>query len=296
MTIKYITHRLLACMLLLMCFSCVEEDDAAIGGELVVEGWIEEGEYPIVYLGKSMSMDNRELNDLNEYVIKWGKVTIIDGEDSVVLTGTYDNRSFPPYYYTTPRMVGQAGHTYTLKVDYRGLYAQATTTIPYSVPIDSARVVQADATPHYSLQVFFNDRTFEHNYYALFSQRVNKDKTYLLSFMGVLNDEVAAASPTATPGVQSLSAHVYRGYSVFTDTAETKQLYFDSTDVVRVKLRHMDRESYDMWQSFSNQLNFSSNMFFPYTENLKTNIQGGKGYWCGFGIGKYNRVIVPVSK
>lgn len=45
----------------------------------------------------------------------------------------------------------------------------------------------------------------------------------------------------------------------------------------------MDQASYEFWKSYSNLNNLSSNMFFPYTNDLESNVQGGKGYWCGYG-------------
>jgi len=53
--------------------------------------------------------------------------------------------------------------------------------------------------------------------------------------------------------------------------------------LVQVKLCRMDQAAYEFWKSYSNLNNLSSNMFFPYTNDLESNVQGGKGYWCGYG-------------
>lgn len=109
--------------------ACMEEEDAELQTQLVVEGWIEDGGYPVVLLGETHAID-AGMQHIENYIVRWGKVTISDGTDSVVLTGGYDNDFFPPYKYTTFKMTGQAGKTYTLTAEYRGQKATAVTTIP----------------------------------------------------------------------------------------------------------------------------------------------------------------------
>ena len=94
--------------------ACMEEEDAELQTQLVVEGWIEDGGYPVVLLGETHAID-AGMQNIENYIVRWGKVTISDGTDSVVLTGGYDNDFFPPYKYTTFKMTGQAGKTYTQK-------------------------------------------------------------------------------------------------------------------------------------------------------------------------------------
>ena len=78
-------------------------DDFELQGEespqLVVEGWIEDGGFPIVILTRSLpiSTEYRNIDDLSDYILRWAKVTVSDGTDSVVLTGKYDEGYFPPY-------------------------------------------------------------------------------------------------------------------------------------------------------------------------------------------------------
>lgn len=114
--------------------SSCREDIELVGNDtqLVVEGWIEDGNFPIVLLTKSFApnKDNLSENDLLKYLIRWAKVTVSDGDESVVLTGKFDSRYFPPYIYTTTHLRGQAGKTYTLTVDYGEFQASAITTIP----------------------------------------------------------------------------------------------------------------------------------------------------------------------
>ena len=60
---------------------------------LVVEGWIEDGGFPVVILSQTIpvSKGSQNMNDLIDYVIRWAKVTVSDGTDSVALIGKYDD-------------------------------------------------------------------------------------------------------------------------------------------------------------------------------------------------------------
>ena len=264
---------LLACLALLASASCVRDDAETPPTALVVEGWIEDGGYPVVQLGVTRPVDGM-MQDINEYVVRWGKVTVSDGTDSVILTGGYDENYFPPYKYTSFDLMGQAGKTYTLTAEYRGMKVSAVTTIPAPVRLDSLRAVQTGNDTLYYVKAYFHDPSGSPDYYGLFSRRRGKDKAFLLSPMGIFSDEVLSAQ---------ITADVYCGTSVYTETERQASACFKEGDQVEVQLRHMDEASYRFWQSYSNWVNQSSNMFFPYTQELASNIRDGKGYWCGYG-------------
>ena len=78
--------------------------------QLVVEGWIDEGGFPVVILSETVPISDiyADVNTLNDRVIKWAKVSIDDGENEVILTGKNSPSYFPPYIYTTSRMRGVA--------------------------------------------------------------------------------------------------------------------------------------------------------------------------------------------
>ena len=121
---KTLRHISAAVMLLLCLSGCAEVELPQSAPQIVVEGWIEDGYHPIVMLTTTVPIGESvtDLNELKKFVINWGKVTISDGENSVVLTGRRDDDYFPPYIYTTSSMTGQAGKTYTITVESNGQY------------------------------------------------------------------------------------------------------------------------------------------------------------------------------
>lgn len=257
--------------------SCVKDEDTAFTPELVVEGWIENDGFPVVLLGCTMPVSETS-QDINDYIAKWAKVTISDGDTSIILTGGYDKNYLPPYKYTTYNMVGKVGKTYTITAEYKDLRATASTTIPEPVNIDSIRAIKCEDDTSYYIKAYFQDAAHEQSdYYVLFSKR-QQDKIYLFPFMGAISDEY-----TQQP---QIIADIFRGVDYYSQIKREETQYFKQGDIVQIKIAHVDEPSYRFWKSYSNYKELSSNMFFPYSQNMATNIIGGKGYWCGYGATK----------
>lgn len=276
-------HTIWLFFLILPVWSCVRDEEEPPSPELVIEGWIEDGGYPVVYIGECRPPEESDEISLKDYVVRWGKVSISDGTRTIVLTGSYTSEKYRPYRYDSYDMKGEAGKTYYLEAEYRGRTVTAKTTIPVPVAIDSLRAVQSGNDTLYHVKAYFRDAPQTDDYYVLFSRRRHKDPGFLLSFMGVVSDEVTS---------EYVAADVYRGSSILSAMDKESTIYFSSGDTVQVKLCHTDRDSYLFWNSFSNLQNLSSNMFFPYTDNPESNVVGGKGYWCGYGS-RTLTIVIP---
>jgi hypothetical protein len=253
-------------------------DDFELQGEesskLVVEGWIEDGGFPIVMLTRSLpvSTEYRNIDDLSDYILRWAKVTVSDGTDSVVLTGKYDEGYLPPYIYTTSRLRGKAGRQYSLTVEYKNYHATSKTTIPH-VPTYCAFSVERTkgSDTLFQIKAKFKDNPTEKNYYQFFTRVGTKSKQYLASYLGTLDDNVLN-NETEIP--------IYRGHQLQLDQYTP---YFALTDTVSVKFAHIDETSFRIWDSYIKILSLSSNMFLSTSTDIETNINGGYGYWCGYG-------------
>lgn len=242
--------------------------------QLVVEGWIEDDGFPIVILTRSMaiSTEYRNMEDLNDYFIRWAKVTVNNGSDSVVLTGKYDKGFFPPFIYTTSKMRGEVGKHYTLTMEYKDYHATATTTIP-SVPehcsFSVERSLESDTL--FQITAIFNDNPKEKNYYQFFTRLGTKTKQFQASLLGTIDDTVLD-NVTKIP--------VYRGQQL---NQKGYTPFFTLSDTVSVKFAQIDETSFRIWDSYTKMLSLSSNMFLSTITDITTNIKGGYGYWCGFG-------------
>lgn len=242
---------------------------------IVVEGWIDEGRAPVVIITQDVAVEDKQktLKSLEENMLKWARVAVDDGEKEVVLTGTPDSRYFPPYIYTSGLMQGKAGRTYRLTVDYGSFHAEAVTTIPPAVPIDSLRVERL-SDKNYVIRAFFEDPNTtvdEENYYKFFVRKRANSLQYLSSYFGIFSGNMLKDSVGVT--VNYGRSALDRDFSP----------YFELGDTVRVKLAHIDAESYRFWRVFEEVKEFSRTPYLTSQINLPGNVKGAKGYWFGYG-------------
>lgn len=258
-----------------LLFSCSGDYLPEQKDEIVVEGWIEDNGFPVVILTKNINISNvyQPMDSLSSRIVKWAKVTVSDGEKSVVLTGRYTHGYFPPYIYTTSHFRGEAGKTYRLTVEYGDFHATATTTIPETHRIDELTVERcAQSDTLYQISLRYNADEAEQNYYQIFTRVGGRNlRQYLAAYLGTLDSKVMK-SGTKIP--------VYRGRDINTRKYTP---YYNITDTVAVKFAHIDRTSYDFWYDYTRNLSTAANMFFASTAAFRSNIVGGTGYWCGMG-------------
>lgn len=256
-----------------MLTSCDEDHLAVTQPQLVVEGWIEDGGYPVVIVTSSIPISEEYMpaETLSDYIVRWATVTVYCGEDSAVLTGKYDKGYFPPYIYTTSRMKGEQGKNYSLKVEYKNMVATATTTIPPRPDVMRFRLEKCeDSDTMYQVKVVFTDNKEEKNYYQLFSKVGAENKQYLASYLGSIDDDVLG---------DTTEVAVYRGHEVLSTMDYTP--YFRPNDTISVKLSQIDEASFHFWDDYIKILSLSRNPFMAPQRSIRYNIVNGSGYWCG---------------
>lgn len=254
--------------------------------QIVVEGWIESGGYPCVCLSQTKTLDMPlDSTALFDIAIRWAKVTVSDGTNTEILTGRMDKRYAPPFIYTGSNLQGVPGKHYTLKVEYSGRTVTATTYIPEPVHLDQITVDKCDDSDTlYQIKAQFRDNPAEKNYYKFFTQVLPNDKRYFSSFLGTFDDTVLPENGDAT-------VEVYRGFR-FTDLKKYTPFYKEQ-DTVLVKFTQLAQEEFLFWSGYENEVTNGKNPIFPSSSNLKSNIQGGLGIWCGYGISTY---FIPIKE
>ena len=269
---------------LAMAFVACTDNQLGDGqSQMVVEGWIEDGEFPVVILTRTLPVSGNfvSMDNLSDYIVKWAKVTVSDGQDSVVLTGKYDNRYFPPYIYTTGRMRGKAGSTYRLTVEEDDVVAMAVTTIPQQAPQVAFKVEQRSPSDSlYQITACLTDPAESRDYYQLFSRVGGRTLQYSAAFLGSLSD-VTLAAYSEIP--------VYRGKSL-TDSLHYTP-YFEPGDSVSVKVAAIDEQAFSFWSGFSKNISLSSNLFLAPSTNISSHVVGAWGCWYGMNAVEQRFVI-----
>lgn len=269
--------RYFCCLLVVLLFANCTKDEVVTHESpvLVVEGWIEDGQHPHVLISSTIepSFTPQDINSLEDNILHWAKVTISDGEQEVILTGKYDQNYLPPYVYSTSEIIGKTGGTYILNIDYGDYHASATTTIPEMVPISSLTQQKKEGSDSlYSVVLEFDEPQDTKNYYQIFTCKGANAKQPLPAYLGIMSDEVLDSH---------VKANVYPSQTVL--EYSDYDLYFHKGDCVCIRLSSIDEKSYSFWRNHSDAKTFGNNFLMPYTQNLNSNIQGGYGFWCGYG-------------
>lgn len=261
--------------LMISCSNDNFSEEKSIESKIVVEGWIEEGDYANVLLSRSIPVTEviDSTNVLN-HVIRSAKITISDGENSEVLRVKNDKNRIPPFVYFGSTLKGEAGKEYSIKIEYLNRVVEAVTTIPKSVQLKSAEYIKKNATDTTGyVFVKFDDPAGEKNYYQIATKIDKEEPIFVPSFYGNLDDKNFESS--------SVSVQINRGILLFPKTKFTP--YFADGDLIHVKLRTQTKEALDFWNSWQNEIVNSKNPIYPSNTSLKSNIKGGIGIWAGYG-------------
>lgn len=271
---------IIVCLALVALVSgCNEEKTTLAEKRLVVEGWIDSGEFPVVKLTRTMPLgvDHKvDIDKLSDYVERWAKVTIRDGERSEVMVGRYDKNYFPPFVYTSYEMRGEVGKTYTITVETdNGERATAQTTIPEPMQLRDVCSKPADGGDGYLIYGYTDER----KKCKLFVKNYWEDKEFQSMSMGLYDSDMYTDEGKVT---------VKNSLTAWT---EEYTPYFKKGDTVIVKVAALDDKSYDFWRSYEDMSMLSRLPMVPMTSNLKSNVHGALGYWCGYGVSVYMVVV-----
>lgn len=261
-----------------LLISCAEDNSSkriSPESKVVVEGWIEEGDYAQVLLSSSIPVtDVIDTTNVLTHVIRSAKITISDGYNSEVLRVKNDEERVPPFVYFGSVLKGEAGKKYSLKIEYLNRIIEAVTTIPKSVDLKSAEYIKKNSTDTTGyVFVKFEDPVGEKNYYQIATKTDGEEPIFVPSLYGNLDDRNFMTS--------SMSVQVTRGIILFPKTKFTP--YFADGDLIYVKLRTQNKEALDFWNSWQNEIVNSRNPIYPSNTSLKSNINGGIGIWAGYG-------------
>ncbi|WP_188048855.1 DUF4249 domain-containing protein [Flavobacterium sp. GP15] len=275
-------------LFVLLLTSCIKDDfstQKTMESKVVVEGWIEEGDFAQVLLSSSISVtDVIDSTNVLNHVIRSAKITVSDGVSTEVLMVKNDKNRLPPFIYFGSILKGESGKNYTLKIEYLNRVIQSVTTIPKSITLKSAEYLKknsSDTTGYVFIK--FDDPLNEKNYYQIATKIEGKEPVFVPSFYGNLDDLNFQTT--------SVSQQVNRGVLLFPKTKFTP--YFSDGDVIHVKLRTQNKESLDFWNSWQNEIVNSRNPIYPSNTSLKSNIKGGIGIWSGYG---QSTIIIKTTK
>jgi len=258
-------------------------DTSVRGDDLVVEGWIDEGGYPVVSVTTTLRRPDepQKVSKLASLVLTDARVTVSDGTQTVELYGGLSQDFFPSFIYTTTLMKGKAGKTYHLEVVHGEKRVTGETTIPARTELNTIEAVQAEDGVWRVMAGFTPDPA---GCYGFFSRGSNDSFGYLPVFLSQVDGSIATGPQTVA---------VTRG-SGLTNIKDFNP-GFEPGEQVSVRFCTMGREMYDFWDKFGQLTGISYIMTYPSVfDNLPSNLTGGYGYWAGYGTSVYE-IVIPES-
>ncbi len=267
-----------------MLFSCTKEIEIAYPKtekQLVVQGYIEQGKYPIVFLTKSSPyFEKIDSANIAELIASFAKVTVIcDGVEDV-LTLKYNANYFPVLYYEGTTIVGEIGKSYTLKIELSGKTYTSTTKIVEPVPIDNFSIIKLKNNDVQKfIDVHFTDPSLRPNFYRMYVKRIGKDSTFYPSYLSTFSDFGFDGKPFTYEVVPSFSPII-----------KTKnENYFIDGDSVILKFCAMEESQYNYWKKIEGQIALASNPFGISSSDPPSTITGGAlGIWAGLSSNYYS--------
>ncbi|WP_421876928.1 DUF4249 domain-containing protein [Marinoscillum sp.] len=268
----------IVCFLLYAC-SGLDDGDFSRVRKVVIEGSIEQGEYPIVYLTYSSGFyEPVDSASLQELVLATARVEVSDGEQSEVLTLFRNAKVYPPFYYRGTELRGEAGKTYTLDVRSGGENYFSETTIPSVTPLDSIWVEpEAERDSLGNLWIRFQDVAGQDNYYRNFVRLKGKEEKYHPAYQSTISDRAFDGQLYEHPVLNLPESFIEIGDDVLFQRGDTIELKFCTIDV----------HHFDFWRTLERELYLVGNPFGSTGNEVISNIQGSKpalGVWGGYGV------------
>lgn len=235
--------------------------------KLVLEAWIDTDGYPVALLTETFSPGSSA--NVSDIVVKWGKVSISDGTDTIVMTGSYSADYFPPYRYFNYTMEGKPGKTYTISAEYDGMTVSARARMAQPTPIDSIVVSNIEGEDSLKSGMLYFTAPEDCPAYYYLTVRNLIDHTNTQPGLAMLS------TTEVTEPAKKVSIPIYNPKNHVDSTSYVANLMVGQN--LEIKLCRVEREIYEFWHDYDNYVMFGNSQFISNQGSLRGNIENGFG-------------------
>jgi hypothetical protein len=283
---------------LFLLFSCQTEikvDIPTYYNKLVVEGYIENGEHPVVSLYKSVPyFSTMSLEYLfNSVVIRNAKVFVTPDNGEEVELFLEIKEDYPLFFaYSTKAIVGELNTSYSLRIELDGKVYTSETAIKNNFDLDSVAFVppfgQTVIDTAANLRIWMTDNGYGGNYYQ-FKVKIHcnkfSDRLWITTIPAAFDDSPFMGKSFNYEIIRGAPSAIFMPEMSEQDRKQYLRGNYRVGDTVYLKYALLDFSSYRFWQTISGELTFGQNPFMspaPIISNIKCNT-GEKclGVWCG---------------
>jgi hypothetical protein len=297
---------ILVILLLILVASCTKEVKVDIPGyaeQLVVDGRIETGSFPVVLLSKSQNV--YAPTDLEAYInsfVSDAQVSVSNGTATISLSlipvsslplesqktvaemlklELNELQLLPIQVYSTtdPSILGEVGKTYTLQIEHNGKSYSGSTSLLAPVALNNLYWKADESNSEYGYSwANLTDPAGQFNGYKWEAKRIN-----LTSSGEYLDDLYKRAGYFKDQYFDGLTFEFAVGNPLKrkdTTHLEDYKRFYRIGDTVVIKLSRLDYATYDFFDKKSAQLGNGGNPFAT-PVNIPSNIPGALGIWAG---------------
>lgn len=283
-------------LLAILATSCEKDVNIRPGSsptQLVVEGRIEQGSFPVIALTHSLQyFTTIDPLVLQNSFVHGASITITDNGQAYPLKEyRLDTLGVASIYYYTIDSTrrpwpawGQPGHTYALQMEVGGKTYESTTTIPKNrMVVDSVwykRVLYDGDSSYTELRVRITDPAESGNFARYFTKR--NSEPYYAGLNSTQNDELMNGL--------TFNITLDRGVNRNEKLDLATYAYFRVNDTVRLKFCNIDKPTYDFWRTLDFAYSSNGNPFGSPVV-IEGNVPGAQGYWGGYSV-QYASIIM----
>jgi hypothetical protein len=286
-----------AIILFISCQTEIEVTIPTYYNKLVVEGYIENGEYPMVSLYRSAPYFSTMTMEylMDSIVIQDAKVFVTTSKgDKHELFFTMSPQAPLFLAYTTYAFKGELNTSYLLQIEWNDKVYTSETAILNTFDLDSVKFVpnfgHTEIDSVANLRIWMTDDGQPLNYYQFKVKIHCKDKGFPdrlwittipaafdnSPFRGIsFNYEIIRGAPTPL-FIEEMTDRERRRYF---------RMDYRMGDTVYLKYARLEESAYRFWQSASGEITFGQNPFMsptPITSNIRCNTgEQCLGVWSG---------------
>ncbi|MBO9571208.1 MAG: DUF4249 domain-containing protein [Chitinophagaceae bacterium] len=262
--------------------------------KLVVEATIETGEYPVVYLTRSLDFFNKlDPSDLQGSFVHNAIVKISNGEKTHQLKEkeeVLDGVSF--FYYAidssnlSTAFMGKTETEYSLEIDVDGEKYTATTTIPALTKTIEKLYYEENIDKEDSGKVALYGEFYDPSGFGNYTRYFTSTNNYpfLPGLNSVFDDQVVDG--------QVYDLQIEQGVDRNSDIDFEEYSFFRKGDDITVKFCNIDKGVYDFWRTMEYTYQSIGNPFSTPTKVLGNISNGALGYFGGYAV-QYVRITIP---
>jgi len=237
----------------------------------VVEGWIEQDNFPRVLISETMGFDNTiGTADLYSIVNTDAQVRLKTENDEELLSLVKDTMYTELPIYRGYRIKGEIGKSYTIEVKLGDKVFTSTDTIQQEIPIDSIWFqAEGGRDGDGNIHIIFTDPPELGQYYRIMAKRLGLDPDYTNLSANIVGDNLFNGQEIQLPLIRTISP-----------LELDPNRHFSPGQTVVIKLMVMTALRYTFHSSVYDQVSSSYSPVNLQSRTISLMDGGALGAWC----------------